>query len=194
MDSPKIVTERIVLRTWLPGDSEPFAAMNADAEVMEHFPSPLGHSESDQLIDRIMEEFERNGFGLWAIELRDEGRFAGFTGLSVPGFEAHFTPAVEVGWRLARWSWCHGYATEAATAALDFGFVDRGLKEIVSFTSVDNVRSQAVMRRLGMTSDPAEDFDHPSLPPGHRLRRHVLYRISRQQWLSRGDAPVSTPG
>jgi len=174
-----------VLRTWTPADREPFAAMNADAEVMEHFPSTLSRRESDELVDMIMGGFERNGFGLWALELGRDGRFIGFTGLSVPSFEAPFTPAVEVGWRLARWAWGHGYATEAASAALDFGFSQAGLEEVVSFTSVENVRSQAVMKRLGLTHDPADDFEHPRIPPGHRLRLHVLYRISRQQWAAR---------
>jgi RimJ/RimL family protein N-acetyltransferase len=116
----------------------------------------------------------------------------GFTGLSVPGFEAPFTPAVEVGWRLARWAWGNGYATEAATAALDFGFSRAALDEVVSFTSFQNIRSQAVMQRLGMTRDPTDDFEPPRIPPGHRLRPHVLYRISRQQWTARrAEAGVS---
>jgi RimJ/RimL family protein N-acetyltransferase len=159
--------------------------MNADPEVMRHFPWPLGRRESDELIDAIMIEFQRSGFGLWALELREDGRFMGFTGLSVPSFEASFTPAVEVGWRLARWAWGNGYATEAATAALDFGFARAGLEEVVSFTSVENARSQAVMKRLGMTHDPTDDFEHPKIPLGHRLRPHVLYRINRQQWTVR---------
>jgi ribosomal-protein-alanine N-acetyltransferase len=156
--------------------------MNADPEVMEHFPSVLSREESDALVDQIVAGFERDGFGLWAVELGDGGRFMGFTGLSVPGFAAPFTPAVEVGWRLARWAWGSGFATEAATAALDFGFSRAGLDEVVSFTSHENVRSQAVMRRLGMYRDPADDFEHPRIPAGHRLRLHVLYRISRQRW------------
>jgi RimJ/RimL family protein N-acetyltransferase len=163
--------------------------MNADPEVMEHFPSLLSREESDALVDRIMSGFERDGFGLWALELRDARRFMGFTGLSVPAFEAPFTPAVEVGWRLARWAWGNGYATEAATAALDFGFSRARLEEVVSFTSLQNRRSQAVMQRLAMTRDPADDFEHPRIPPGHRLRLHLLYRISRQAWSAgRADA------
>jgi RimJ/RimL family protein N-acetyltransferase len=179
------LTDRLVLRTWVPADREPFAAMNGDAEVMEYFPSTLNRRDSDELIDMIMAGFERNGFGLWALELRGDGRFIGFTGLSVASFEAPFTPAVEVGWRLVRWAWGHGYATEAARAALEFGFSQAGLAEVVSFTSVENIRSQAVMERLGLTHDPADDFEHPRIPRGHRLRSHVLYRIGRQQWAAR---------
>jgi RimJ/RimL family protein N-acetyltransferase len=183
--TPTIFTERLLLRPWLVADREPFAAVNSDLEVMEHFPSTLSRNESDELVERIVAGFERDGFGLWALEVRDDGRFIGFTGLSVPGFEAPFTPAVEVGWRLARRTWGNGYATEAATGALDFGFREEGLGEVVSFTSVENLRSQAVMRRLGMTRDPADDFEHPAITRGHRLRPHVLYRITRQQWAAR---------
>jgi ribosomal-protein-alanine N-acetyltransferase len=180
--SSRILTDRLVLRGWRTSDRQPFAALNADPQVMEYFPAPLSFSESDQLVDAIDAGFERNGFGLWALELRGDGRFVGFTGLSVPSFEARFTPAVEVGWRLARWAWGNGYATEAAGAALEFGFSRAGLDRVVSFTTIGNIRSQAVMRRLGMTHDPADDFEHPGVPTGHHLRPHVLYRITRQQW------------
>ena len=189
MGAPEILTDRLLLRGWIPADREPFATMNADPEVMEHFPSTLSRSESDHLVDIISDGFERNGFGLWAMELRDDGRFMGFTGLAVPGFQAHFTPAVEIGWRLARWSWGHGYATEAATAALDYGFERAGLDEVVSFTCFQNVRSQAVMRRLGMTRDPADDFEHPLIEAGHRLRPFLLYRIDRPRWAA-ASAPA----
>jgi ribosomal-protein-alanine N-acetyltransferase len=154
--------------------------MNADPEVMEFFPAPLSRAESDDLVDRIEAGFERDGFGLWALEPRGGG-FIGFTGLARPEFEAHFTPAVEVGWRLARHAWGHGYATEAARAALGFAFGPAALEEVVSFTSVGNARSRAVMERLGMTRDPAEDFDHPGIPIGDPLRRHVLYRLRRPE-------------
>jgi RimJ/RimL family protein N-acetyltransferase len=122
---------------------------------------------------------------LWALELRDAGEFLGFTGLETQSFLAHFTPAVEVGWRLARSAWSNGYATEAAHASLAFGLEDVGLGEIVSTTSVANLRSRAVMRRLGMTNDPTDDFDHPELEEGHHLRRHVLYRMSADDWARR---------
>lgn len=171
-------TERLRLRRWREADRAAFAQMNADPEVMEHFPAPLTRRDSDLLVDRIEAGFDQHGFGLWAIEVATTGQFVGFTGLSVPGFEAHFTPAVEVGWRLARPAWGQGYATEAARAAIDYGFTRAALPMIVSFTAAINPRSRAVMERLGMTRDSADDFDHPGLPPGHRLRRHVLYRIS----------------
>jgi ribosomal-protein-alanine N-acetyltransferase len=146
---------------------------------MEHFPAPLTRVESDAMVGRIETAFEVNGFGLWAVEVFGGPAFIGFVGLAVPRFEAHFTPAVEVGWRLAREHWGRGYATEAARAALDFGFGSAGLDEIVSFTVPANTRSRAVMERLGMTHDPSDDFDHPQIAPGHPLRRHVLYRLKR---------------
>lgn len=183
--TPELVTDRLVLRTWAADDREPFAAMNADPEVMAHFPATLSRAESDRMIDRITEGFAQHGFGLWALARRHDARFLGLTGLSVPDFEAPFLPAVEVGWRLARWAWGNGYATEAATAALDLGFFRAGLDEVVSFTSAENARSRAVMRRLGMTRDPSADFDHPMIRSGHRLRPHVLYRLGRPQWAAR---------
>ncbi len=153
--------------------------MNADPEVMEYFPEPLGRRQSDALVEAIEAGFEVNGFGLWALELRASGEFIGFAGLAVPEFEARFTPAVEVGWRLARSAWGNGYATEAGRAALSFGFERVGLAEIVSFTTEANLRSRAVMKRLGMTHGPADDFEHPLLPPDHPQRPHVLYRVAR---------------
>jgi RimJ/RimL family protein N-acetyltransferase len=174
---PSLTTPRLKLRGWREDDLEPFAAMNADPAVMEHFPGPLTRGQSDELVERIEGGFEANGFGLWALEVRATEEFIGCTGLGVPEFEAHFTPAVEVGWRLARSTWGNGYATEAARAALSFGFEEVGLAEVVSFTTSANRRSRAVMERLGMSHDPADDFDHPSLPPGHPQRPHVLYRI-----------------
>jgi ribosomal-protein-alanine N-acetyltransferase len=177
MPIPELRTERLVLRGFRERDREPFAAMNADPAVMEHFPSTLERPASDAFLDRIDEHWRARGFGLWAVERRDDRAFLGFAGLSDPRFEAPFMPAVEIGWRFARDAWGHGYATEAARAALDFGFETLGLREIVSFTAPANVRSIAVMERIGMTRDPAEDFDHPRVPVGHPLRRHVLYRL-----------------
>jgi RimJ/RimL family protein N-acetyltransferase len=168
---------RICLRGWRDEDRHAFAAMNADARVMEFFPSRLSRVESDTMVDRIQEHFEEHGFGLWAIEVPNVAPFIGFAGLGVPRFSAHFTPCVEVGWRLAYAHWGHGYATEAARWALGYGFGTLALSEIVSFTSATNNRSRAVMERLGMHRDPADDFDHPALPERHPLRRHVLYRI-----------------
>jgi ribosomal-protein-alanine N-acetyltransferase len=186
-DTPPLRTERLLLRRWRQSDREPFAAMNADPKVMEYFPATLTRDLSDTLVDRIEEGFDRYGFGLWALEVAETGEFIGFTGLSVPAFDAHFTPAVEIGWRLARPSWSRGYATEAARRVLSAAFTDHGLTEVVSFTSRVNIRSQAVMRRIGMTHDPADDFDHPRLPPGHSLRRHMLWRLTASRW--RRDQP-----
>ena len=174
---PELETARLRLRRWREDDREPFAAINADPRVMEFFLAPMTSAQSDELIERIEEGFEEHGFGLWALEVRESNELIGFTGLSVPEFEAHFTPAVEVGWRLAAPAWGQGYATEAARAALGFGFDRAGLEEAVSFTSAGNRRSRAVMERIGMSRDPEEDFDHPWIPAGHRLRRHVLYRL-----------------
>jgi RimJ/RimL family protein N-acetyltransferase len=175
-------TERLILRRWREADREPFAALNADPDVMDYFPVLLTRAESDQMIARIEAGFEQRGYGLWALQLRATGEFIGFTGLDIPSFEAHFTPTVEVGWRLARSAWRQGYATEAAWASLVFGFEEADLEEIVSFTSTVNLRSRAVMERVGMTHDPADDFDHPDLQEGHRLSRHVLYRRSVRDW------------
>jgi ribosomal-protein-alanine N-acetyltransferase len=171
-----LVTERLLLRRWRPADLEPFAALNADPEVMEYFPSTLTRAESDALVQRIEAQFDELGYGLWAVEVRETGSFVGFTGLALQTFPAHFTPAVEVGWRLARPAWGQGYASEAARAALTYGF-DAGLDEVVSITSTTNLRSQRVMQRIGMTRDPADDFVHPQRPPGDPLAPHVLYRI-----------------
>jgi len=169
-------TQRLRLRPWRETDLEPFAALNADPRVMEHFPSVRTREESDTEAGRIMAGLETRGWGFWAVEVVGGEPFIGCTGLSVPKFEAHFTPCTEVGWRLARSAWGHGYATEAARAALAFGFGELGLREIVSFTAVGNTRSQAVMERLGMRRDG--EFDHPRIAEGSPVRTHVLYRLS----------------
>jgi ribosomal-protein-alanine N-acetyltransferase len=181
-------TERLVLRRWRADDRVPFARMNADPDVMEFFVSPLTRGESDAFIDRIEAGFAAHGFGLWAVEETEAGRFIGFTGLIYQTFQAHFTPAVEVGFRLARHAWGKGYATEAATEAVKYGFEAAGLAEIVSMTAIQNVRSQAVMRKLGMTHDPADDFDHPRVPDGYPLKCHVLYRLTAEQWRAAGGS------
>ena len=173
------VTPRLHLRLWRDEDLPLFAAMNADPRVMEFFPKPLDRAESDALATRIRHGFVRRGFGFWAVEVPGVADFIGFVGLSVPSFETHFTPCVEIGWRLAREHWGRGYATEAARAVLEFGFQQRALEEIVSFTVPANLRSRSVMERIGMTHSPSDDFDHPALPEGHPLRRHVLYRLTR---------------
>lgn len=190
-------TDRLQLRMWRESDREPFAAINADPEVMEFFPSTLGRHESDALADRIQSGLTERGWGLWAVEVKSglaneqSGEFIGYVGLSIPRFEAHFTPCVEIGWRLARSAWGHGFATEAARGAIRFGFENLHLDEIVSFTASINDRSRRVMRRLGMTHDSAGDFDHPSLPQGDRLSRHVLFRLSNPAASISHSAPIA---
>ena len=172
-------TPRLVLRHWRDEDRDPFAAMGADPQVMEHFPAVLTREQSDAFVDRVGADLERRGWGLWAVEESSSGRFLGFTGLNVPGFDAPFLPATEIGWRLRRDAWGRGYAGEAARGVLEVAFADLELDGLVSFTATSNRRSQAVMARIGMRRDPAEDFDHPDLPAGHPLQRHVLYRLPR---------------
>lgn len=177
-----ITTPRLRLRRWQVADREPFAALNADPRVMEHFPALLTRAESDAMADRIEAHFAQYGYGLWAVEVLGGAPFVGCVGLSHPRFEAAFTPCVEIGWRLAAEHWGHGYATEAARAAVRYGFEVIGLAAIVSITVPANVRSRRVMEKLGMLHDPAEDFDHPLLPAGHPLSRHVLYRLPRDRF------------
>ncbi len=169
-------TARLQLRTWTDTDLAAFAALNADPEVMRHFPQLLSRQQSDAFAARIQNKMSSQGFGLWALQRLSDGAFIGFTGLAVPDFDAPFMPSVEVGWRLARSAWGHGYATEAAKQVVFFARQTLGLRELVSLTVPENVRSRGVMERLGFTRDPAEDFDHPGIAPGHNLRRHVLYR------------------
>jgi RimJ/RimL family protein N-acetyltransferase len=180
--SVKLSGDRVCLRQWRDEDREAFAAMNSDARVMKFFRSHLSRIESDAMVDHIQKHFSEHGFGLWAIEVPDVAPFIGFAGLSGAGFSAHFTPCVEVGWRLAFEHWGRGYATEAARLALSYGFGTLALSEVVSFTSATNHRSRAVMERLGMRRDPADDFDYPSFPEGHPLRRHVLYRLGSSSY------------
>jgi RimJ/RimL family protein N-acetyltransferase len=182
---PELRTSRLVLRRWRPSDREPFAVLNADPIVMEHFVAPLTRTESDDFADRNEAGLDERGYGLWAVEVPGVAPFIGFIGLNPATFDAPFTPAVEVGWRLARDSWGRGYATEGATAALAFAFDELDLDEVLSFTSRLNTRSQRVMERIGMHRDPTGDFEHPSVPFGHPIRPHVLYRIDRTSWESR---------
>lgn len=172
-------TERLLMRRWRPDDLEPFAALNADPRVMKFFPKPLTRDETAGLICRIEAHFEKHGFGLWAVEIPGAAPFIGFVGLAVPTFAAHFMPCVEIGWRLAAEHWNQGYASEAARSVMTFGFEHLGLEQIVSFTATTNLPSRRVMEKLDMTHDPNDDFDHPSLPEGHALRQHVLYRMRR---------------
>jgi RimJ/RimL family protein N-acetyltransferase len=187
-----LTTERLRLRPWEESDFEAYAALNADPIVMEHFPSPMTREQSDASARRLMAGMEAQGWGLWALEAIGGESFIGFTGLAVPTFESWFTPCTEVGWRLARRAWGRGYATEAARAALAFGFRELGLPQIVSFTALSNQRSIAVMERLGMRRD--REFDHPAIAEGNRVRRHVLYRLDRPSDRSRSPQAILTRG
>lgn len=209
----RLVTDRLILRQWSESDREPFAILNADPVVMEFFPSTLTRAESDAMADRVQMRLDENGWGLWAVEVvekrlpstiqdssdRRMGEneyanralpgvpFIGYVGLAEPRFQSHFTPCMEIGWRLDRHHWGCGYATEAALAVCRFAFEQLKLPEIVSFTSTINLRSRKVMERLGMTHDPADDFDHPNLPKDGRLCRHVLYRLNCRTNLTTSD-------
>lgn len=179
-----IRTERLVLRQWRPEDLEPFARMNADPKVMEHFLAPLSREKSDLLVTNQAELIEKRGWGIWAVSVVGEADFIGFIGLAQVDFVAPFVPAVEVGWRLAYEYWGRGYAPEGAKAALQFGFEQLGLDEIVSFTATSNLRSMRVMEKLHMHRTVEDDFDHPRIPEGHPIRRHVFYRLTSSEWLA----------
>jgi ribosomal-protein-alanine N-acetyltransferase len=178
-ESTPLHSERVILREWRDADLPAFASLNADPRVMKHLPETLTRIESDQFASRIRTHFDEHGFGLWAVEVPGIAPFIGFVGLSVPTFDAHFTPCVEVGWRIATAYWNKGYATEAAQVAVSYGCLQQELSEIVA--------SRRVMEKLGMTHDPTDDFDHPKLAEGHPLRRHVLYRLKRATWRSGSD-------
>ena len=180
-------TDRLILRPWQEADRAPFAELNADPEVMRHFPATLSRAESDGMVDRASETFAAQGWGWFAVEVKDGAPFIGFVGLNIPNYADRlpFTPAFEIGWRLARTAWGQGYASEAAERCLAFAFHDLDRDEVVSFTARPNERSQSVMRRIGMSRDPGGDFDHPLLPEGHALRAHVLYRLRRADWEQR---------
>lgn len=186
---PELHTARLRLRDWTEADLAPFAQLNADPDVMRFMPATLTREVSDAMVARIRAHAGEHGFGLWAVEERERPGLIGFVGLMAPAFRVPSLPAdatvVEVGWRLAKRAWGRGFATEAAEAALAYGFVDVGLPEIVSFTVQANERSWRVMHKLGMTHDPRDDFDHPRLAAGHPLQRHVLYRLARDDWRAR---------
>ena len=186
----QIMSERLILRQWQQDDLEPLVTMSNDARVMEFFPSFHSREECEAMLQRIQAHHQQHGFCYWAVEIPGITRFAGFIGLAVPRFDAHFTPCVEVGWRLMPEYWGRGYATEGAAAAMRFGFETAGLDEIVSMTAIINTRSQRVMQKLGMTCNRDEDFDHPFVPPEHQLTRHVLYRIRRQEFCRQTSVPV----
>ena len=183
--TPRVTTQRLLMREWRESDRVPYAEMNGDAEVMRHFPSTLTPQQSDEMIDRMAAAWRDRDFGLWAVERCDTNELIGFVGLWSPSWHADFTPCVEVGWRLGKQHWGNGFAPEAATAALDWGFANVGLPgdQIVSFTTEGNINSQRVMQKIGMIRDVDGDFDHPLLPDWVD-RRHVLYRINRQQYVN----------
>jgi RimJ/RimL family protein N-acetyltransferase len=183
-----IATDRLILRNWQPADRVPFAELNSDSRVMQFLPGALSRAESDELAARISEHLARNAFGLYAAELRSTRAFIGFIGLSVPRFTAHFTPCVEIGWRLEHEYWRQGLATEGARAVAHHASNDLRLNALVSFTVPQNLRSRRIMEKLLMTYDPADDFDHPTMPEGHPLRRHVLYRLQGAAHASGGSS------
>lgn len=175
----KINTPRLILRQWRESDFVPFAAMNADPQVMEFFPAVLTREKSDEMAIRCRDLITERGWGIWVVELRETGEFLGFVGLHTPGYNLPFTPCVEIGWRLRADVWGKGYCSEAARAALEAGFTQLGLEEIVSFTALPNLRSQAVMKKMGMVCDPQENFSHPAVEKGDWLEEHCLYRLRR---------------
>lgn len=177
-----IQTKRLILRQWNNEDLEPFAKMNADPLIRKYFASILTQAESDKIAKLFSSEIENLGYGFWALSAINVSNFIGFTGIKPVDFESHFTPAFEIGWRLAREYWGSGYATEAAKAALIYGFEHLDLDEVVSFTNIDNRRSRLVMERIGMKHTTIDDFDHPNLPIGHKLRKNVLYRLKKEDW------------
>jgi RimJ/RimL family protein N-acetyltransferase len=180
-------TARLAFKIWQADHRRAFAELNADPEVMRHFPALQTAAQSDAAVDAWADQLQQFGWGNWAVALRDTGEFIGFIGLSVPRRTLPFTPCVEVGWRLKRSAWGHGYATEGGKACLRHGFEQLGLDEIVSFTALLNTRSVAVMQRIGMHNAGA-DFEHPGVPPGSPLRLHCLYRITRPEWLKQQAA------
>jgi RimJ/RimL family protein N-acetyltransferase len=184
---PTLTTARLVLRPWRESDLEQMAAVNGDPETMRYFPAPLNRAESDAFVAHMDASFALRGSGLWAVEVPGTAACIGAVGLLTVGFEAHFTPATEVGWRLGREHWGKGYATEAATEALRYAFEDLDLSEIVSFTAAVNLPSIAVMERLGMHRDPDGEFSHPRIAADHRLAPHVLYRLGRPEWAGGRD-------
>jgi RimJ/RimL family protein N-acetyltransferase len=177
-----LTTARLELRHWRDDDLEAYAALNADPRVREFFPSVQTYQESAESMQCIRDHWQRRGFGLWAVEVIGGAPFIGFIGLSVPSFDAPFTPCVELGYRIDFDHWNYGYATEGSRAAITFGFETVGLSEIVAMTTTSNGRSRRVMERLGMSHNAADDFDHPNIAAGHRLRRHVLYRLTADEW------------
>jgi RimJ/RimL family protein N-acetyltransferase len=182
-DYPTILrTRRLILRRWKESDLLPFATMNADQRVMEFMLGKMTKEETCQSVEGIKKHFDAHGFGRWAVEIADSGKFIGFVGISIPPYTLPFSPCVEVAWRICPEEWGRGYAPEAAKEALRDGFERVELEEIVSFTTLTNLKSRRVMEKLGMQHSPDQNFDHPMVPEGHSLRRHVLYRMGKADW------------
>lgn len=177
-------TERLLLRQWQQSDYQPFAELNASARVMAHFPSTLSRAESDEAADRYTDFIEQHGWGFWAAELKETGEFIGFIGISSPALKLPFSPCIEIGWRLSERFWGFGYATEGALASLEYAFTHVDTDEVVSMTTTTNTNSEKVMQRIGMQNSH-ENFLYPTMDPEHELAEHLLYKISRQQWLNR---------
>jgi len=177
-----IATPRLILRTWKQEDIDPYFRINQDPKVIEFLRGPLTLDEVNAFVSNVNNQQEKYGYTLWAVEVKQTGTFIGFIGLNYTNWESHFTPAVEIGWRLDSKSWGQGYATEGAKAALDFAFNKMNLQEIVSFTVPDNKRSIQVMERIGLKRDLNGDFEHPKLPKDHRLLKHILYRLTREDY------------
>jgi RimJ/RimL family protein N-acetyltransferase len=184
----QLATSRLVLRPWQESDRAPFAELSADPVAMEYLLPIATREASDAWIDRQRNHLAEHGFCFWAVALKESGEFVGAIGLHRISYPAHFTPAVEVGWRIARKFWGCGYAPEAAASSVHFGFEQLHLDEIVANAASCNLNSQRVMIKLGMTHDPADDFDHPNIPEGHPLRRQVLYRLKRKNWCRPAEA------
>jgi ribosomal-protein-alanine N-acetyltransferase len=181
MKIAELETERLLLRQWREQDLPVFAELNSDLEVMEYFPKPLNREESDAIAQKCESLISERGWGFWATEIKDSGEFIGFVGLHKPKATLPFSPCVEIGWRLLKKYWGNGYASEAAREALKYSFEILCLNEVVSFTTVSNFRSQAVMERLGL-HNTHQNFEHPDLPKGHALSKHVLYKITKSEW------------
>ena len=171
-----IETPRLILRQWQQSDHKPYIKLNADPEVMKFFPAVKTPGETSAQIKRLTDYINEHGYGFFAVERKDNHEFIGFTGLTKPGFEAYFTPCIEIGWRLSKENWGYGFATEAATGCLDFAFCQLKLSEIYAFTAVQNIRSEMVMQRIGMNK--VGEFDHPLIADGHFLKKHIIYKIT----------------
>ncbi len=187
MHTQFLQTQRLLLRRWKVSDLESFASMNADAKVMEFYPNTQTFEQSRGLVERAESRFDSDGFGLWAVEICATGEFIGYVGLSQIKFESHFTPCIEIGWRLASGHWGNGYAPEAAREVLRDGFDRLNIEEIVSFTATLNRKSIRVMEKIGMKRESKDDFLHPLIDDGHPLKPHVLYRLSKTSWSNRNS-------